>query len=577
MNDDRVQRRLAAILAADVVGYSKLMESDEVGTLALFNTIRADVLDPAIETCRGRIFKTTGDGFLAEFASAVDAVQCAVRVQEAMAKRELVFRIGVNLGDIIIEGEDVFGDGVNVAARLEGLAPPGGVLFSDSVHAQVAGKAGIDFTDAGEATLKNIDRPVAVWRWGGDGMPESPAPVAAPARPDKPSIAVLPFANRGADAEQAFFSDGIAEDIVTALSRLNGFFVISYNTTVAFRGSAKDARAIAGDLGVRYVLEGSVRTAGPRVRITAQLTDADGGQQLWAERYDRALDDVFAIQDEITESVVGCIEPELYAAEHERLKRKPPQNLDAWESFVRGMFLYSQHSQDGTRDALDMLARAVALDGDYAQAHGLMAVTLVWRSYQGWEDREDAFARATSAANRAVQCDPREPWAYIARGFMEFATRRNAETVAAFQRAVDCSPNFAYAHGLLGAAHAMGGRPDEAIACIDHGVRLSPRDIFGEEYHLYYAFTHFQAGRYAEAAAAAEFAIQQRPGHPVLYIMGASAHAHAGDDVRAEALAAELTRLVPDIAASGIERDFFYVSAEDRTRLADGLRRAGLG
>ena len=288
MVDDRVQRRLAAILAADIVGYSRLMEADEVGTLARFNAVRNDLVDPTIAGFGGRIFKTTGDGVLVEFASAVDAVQCAVRIQEAMAASAegaaanggLVFRIGINLGYIIIEGDDVFGEGVNVAARLEALAPPGGVLISDTVHAQVMGKAGAEFTDAGEATLKNIDKPVRVWRWGGDGAATAPMPKPGIAleKPDKPSIAVLPFANRSADADQAFFSDGITEDIITALSRLNGFFVISYNTTVAYKGSAMDARGIAGDLGVRYVLEGGVRTAGGRVRVTAQLTDADSGQ-----------------------------------------------------------------------------------------------------------------------------------------------------------------------------------------------------------------------------------------------------------------------------------------------------------
>ena len=386
----------------------------------------------------------------------------------------------------------------------------------------------------------------------------------------------MPFANRSTDSEQEFFADGISEDIITALGQLKGFFVISYNTMVAYKGSSLDARGIARDLGVRYVLEGGVRTAGPRVRVTAQLTDADGGQQLWAERYDRALDDVFAIQDDITESVVGCIEPELYAAEHERLKRKPPQSLDAWESFVRGMFLYSRHSQEGTREALDMLTRAVELDADYAQAHGLIAVTLMWRSFQGWEQPETAAARATEAANRAVACDPKEPWAYLARGFMALADRRDGEAVGAFRRALEYSPNFAYAHGLLGATHALCGRPDEALDWIDRGVRLSPRDIFGEEYQLYYAFAHFQAGRYAQAAAAAELAIQQRPGHPVLYIMATSAYAHNDDAERAKARLAALKNLVPDITSDGIERNFIYVLEADRARLADGLRRAGL-
>ena len=312
------------------------------------------------------------------------------------------------------------------------------------------------------------------------------------------------------------------------------------------------------------------------MRVTTQLTDAIAGNQLWAERFDRALDDVFAIQDEITENVVGSIEPELYAAELGRLKQKPPQNLDAWECFIKAMFLYSQHTDDGTKEAGEMLDRAIALDGGYARAHGLRAVNLAWRAFQGWEEPDTAFANATEAANRAIQCDPQEPWAYLAHGFVNMAAMRNAESVAAFQRAVDASPNFAYAHGLLGAAHAFGGRPAAAMDCIDRAMRLSPRDIFGEEYYLYCAFAHFQAGRYEDAAAAAELAIQLRPGHPVLYIMATASHALAGEEDRAKAAAAKLIALVPDFSVTQIEENFPYTDADDRFRLADGLRQAGL-
>ena len=497
MAEERAQRRLAAILAADVVGYSRLIGADEEGTLAALKAHRRELTDPKVEQHHGRIVKTTGDGALIEFASVVDAVRCAVDVQRGMAERNvgvrpdkrIEFRIGINVGDIVIDGDDILGDGVNIAARLEGLAEPGGVLVSRAVRDQVRDRLELAFEDLGERELKNIARPVRVYRV------QAPAEsIAAPARgetlplPDKPSIAVLPFTNMSGDPEHEYFADGIAEDIITGLSRLRWLFVIARNSSFAYKGRNVDVRQVGRELGVRYILEGSVRKGGNRVRITGQLVEAETGNHLWAERYDRAPDDVFAIQDEITESVIGCIQPELYAAEYGRLKRKPPQNLDAWESFVRGMFLYSQHSDKGTKEALDMLARAIELDHNYAQAHGLRAVCLAWRTYQGWEDRETAFAEVAEGANRAVACDPQEPWAYLAHGFIAMAKQRNTDAVGAFSRAIDASPNFAYAHGLLGCAHSAGGRPEQAIECIDRGVRLSPRDIFGDEYQLYYAF-----------------------------------------------------------------------------------------
>jgi TolB-like protein/tetratricopeptide (TPR) repeat protein len=378
------------------------------------------------------------------------------------------------------------------------------------------------------------------------------------------------------DPEQEYFADGIAEDIITGLSRLRWLFVIARNSSFTYRGRNVDVRQVGRELGVRYILEGSVRRGGNRIRITGQLVEAETGNHLWAERYDRALDDVFAIQDEITESVIGCIQPELYAAEHDRLKRKPPQNLDAWESFVRGMFLYSQHSDSSTKEALGTLDRAVELDPRYAKAHGLRAVCLAWRAIQGWEDRGAAFTQVADGANRAVACDPQEPWAYVAHGFIALGKRHNAETVGAFTRAIDASPNFAYAHGLLGCAHAMGGRPDQAIECIDRGVRLSPRDIFGDEYQLYYAFAFFQAGKYAEAASAAQLAIQQRPGHPVLYIMAAASYGLGGETAKALESIARLTNLVPNVSAAELEENFLYCLQEDRSRLAQGLRVGGL-
>jgi TolB-like protein/Flp pilus assembly protein TadD len=574
-------RRLAAIVAADVVGYSRLMGADEEGTLERLTAHRCDLVDPSIAEHHGRIVKTTGDGLLAEFASAVDAVRCAVAIQDGMAERNdlvseqqrIVFRIGIHVGDVIIEGDDIFGDGVNIAARLEGAADPGGVLVSRAVHDQVRDRLELTFDDLGQRELKNIARPVRVYRLAAVGESQ-PAPTLA--LPAKPSLAVLPFSNMSGDAEQEYFADGMAEDIITGLSRLTWVFVIARNSTFTYKGRSVDVREVGRELGVRYVLEGSVRTGGNRIRVTAQLVEAETGNHLWADRYDRALEDVFAVQDEITENVIGCIQPELYAAEHDRSKRKPPQSLDAWESFLRAMFLYSEHSDASTREALAVLDRAVELDPGYAQAHGLRAVCLAWRAFQGWEDRDVAFAEAAAAADHAVTHDPHEPWAFLANGFIAIARWRDPEAVTAFSHAVDLSPNFAYAHGLLGAAHAFGGRPDEAIQCIDRGVRLSPRDIFGEEFQLYYAFAHFQAGRYAEAASAAQVAVRQRPGHAVPYIMAAAAYGLDGETGRAREATAQLVELVPAISAARVEETFLYCRPEDRARLAAGLRAGGL-
>lgn len=579
-----IKRWLAAILAADIAGYSRLMGQDEAATVHDLKGHQAVIL-PLVARHGGRIMDTAGDGILAVFRSVIGATQCAVEIQTVMAarnkeapeNRRMLFRIGINLGDVIHDETRIYGDGINVAARLEALAAPGGVLVSQSVHDQVRDRLDLVFEDLGERELKNIARPVRVYRLRTPAESKAaPAPGAALQLPDKPSIAVLPFLNMSGDPEQEYFADGIVEDILTGLSRLRWLFVIARNSSFSYKGRNVDVRQVGRELGVRYVLEGSVRRGGNRIRITGQLIEAETGNHLWAERYDRALDDVFAIQDEITESVIGCIQPEVYAAEHDRLKRKPPQSLDAWESFIRGMFLYSQHSDAGTKDALNMLERAIELDPCYAQAHGLRAVCLAWRAFQGWENRDTAFAEAAEGADRAVACDPEEPWAYLAHGFIAIGNRRDSEAVSAFSRAIDASPNFAYAHGLLGAAHAFGGRPDQAIECIDRGVRLSPRDIFGDEYALYYAFVHFQAGRYGEAASAAHRAIQQRPGHPVPYIMAAASYGLAGETDKAKRAITQLTNLVPNISAAGVEETFLYCQREDRSRLAMGLRAGGL-
>jgi len=582
--DISISRRLSAVLAADIVGYSRLMGDDEVGTVRDLKGHHV-VIRRLVEHHGGCIIDTAGDSLLAEFPSVICATECAIQIQTAMAARNrdvpdhrrMLFRIGINLGDVIHDEGRIYGDGINVAARLQVLADPGGVVASRCVRDQVQDHLDLAFDDLGEQQLKNITRPVSVYRLR-ISSGSAPARVPCDVQPlaAQPSIAVLPFLNMSGNREEELFADGIAEDIITSLSRLSWLFVIARNSSFTYKGSDVDLRQVGRELGVRYVLGGSVRRFGNRIRITGQLIEADTETALWAEHYDRALDDVFAVQDEITENVVGCVQPELYAAERDRLKRKRPQSLDAWESFVRGLFLYSQHSDASTKDALDMLNRAVELDGSYAQAHGLRAVCLAWRAIQGWENRDTTLREVAQAADRAIACDQGEPWAYLAHGFIGLATTCNPGAVAAFSRAIDVSPNFAYAHALLGCAHALGGRSVQALECIDRGVRLSPRDIFGDEYHLYYAFAHFQAGRYAEAGAAADLAIQQRPGHPVLYIMAAASHGLAGAIDKAQNAIALLTNLVPSISAAELEERFVYCRREDRNRVAMGLRAGGL-
>jgi len=408
-----VQRRLAAILAADVAGYSRLMGDDEEGTLAALTAHLAELIEPCIAEHRGRVVKTTGDGLLAEFASVVDAVRCAVAFQEGMAERNsdtpgdrrLEFRIGVNLGDVIIQDGDVFGDGVNVAARLEGLAEPGGIVVSGTVHEHVRSKLDLGFNDLGPRSVKNIAEPVRAF---GVRL-EDDLPAAAgfgPSEPlplsDKPSIAVLPFVNMSGDPEQEYFADGISEDIITALSRIRWFLVIARNSSFSYKNTSPDVRDVARDLDVRYVLEGSVRKAGGRVRVTAELIDASVGSHIWAERYDRDLADIFAVQDEITQTVVGAIEPELSCAEQERARQKPPDNLDAWDFYQRGQWHFNRITPEDLARAKVMFQRAMDLDPGFGAAYAGLATACFYQYVLG-------IASPRELARPALEV-PEKPW-----------------------------------------------------------------------------------------------------------------------------------------------------------------------
>ena len=586
MTGQRVQRKLSAIVAADVVGFSRLMEADEEGTLKRLTALRDDLIAPRVKADGGRIFKTTGDGFLIEFPSAVDAVRCAVEVQEDIERQNSIvpeearisLRIGVNIGDVVIEEDDLYGDGVNLAARLEGICEPGKVLLSGRVYDQVAGKIPATFDDLGERTVKNIARAVRVFRarLNLDGSLKSAETEKELKRPDKPSIAVLPFVNMSSDAEQDYLADGISEDIITALSRIGWFFVIARNTTFTYKGQAVDVSKVAKELGVRYVLEGSVRKAGNRIRITGQLIDGDTGNHIWAERYDRDLEDVFAVQDEITENIVGALEPQIVVAENLRAQKKAPQNMDAWDLVIRAMALIGEFSKQGSKEALGLLDRAIESDPTYARAYSQKAWTLAWRSLQGWEKMETALPGAIEAADLAIKHDPDEPWAYIGLVFISVIQQDGEKLVSSARRAVELNPNFALAHSFVGCAYSIIGRGSEAFEWIEKARRLSPRDIFREEFDLHVSFAHFQVGNYEDAVVFASKASMPRPEHIYPHLVIAASYAYLDKVEQAEDEIKKVLRIVPTYSLKIVDKVCVYLDPDDKARFLEGLRRAGL-
>jgi adenylate cyclase len=502
-------RRLAAILAADVAGYSRLMGIDEEGTLNRLKGLRRDLMDPKITEHRGRIVKTTGDGILLEFASVVDAVRCAVEVQEAMVGRDkdvaveqrIQFRVGINLGDVIVDGDDIHGDGVNVAARLEAIAEPGAVCVSAAAWEQVRGKVSFAAKDLGEHHLKNIERPQRVFRIG-TGLPAPAEAIAKPLPlPDKPSIAVLPFQNMSGDPEQEYFADGMVEDIISGLSRIGWLFVIARNSSFTYKGKAIDVKQVGRELGVRYVLEGSVRKAGPRVRITGQLIDATTGGHIWVDRFDGALEDVFDLQDHVTASVVGAIEPRLQRAEIERAGRKPTESLDAYDYFLRGMASFHLLTSDSLLEARRLYQRATELDPNYASPYAMAAQRILRCRSNGWlEDPDREIADGVRLARRAAALGKDDPTALWSSGRCLAYLAGELETGAAhIERALLLNPNLAAAWSASGWVRTFLGEPAHAIERFERAMRLSPLDPFA-----YYAFAgmgeaHLFAGHYDEA------------------------------------------------------------------------------
>ncbi len=561
MAEERLQRRLAAILSADVVGYSRLMGSDEAGTLARLKALRRDLIDPTIAAHSGRIVKLIGDGALVEFGSAVDAITCAIEIQRQVREHDaggseenpVQFRIGINVGDIIVEGEDIYGDGVNIAARLEAIAEPGGISISEDAWRQVQGKVAANFIDIGEQSLKNIARPVRVYRLDpapkGAAASEAPRPMLA--LPDKPSIAVLPFQNMSGDPEQEYFADGMVEDIITGLSRFKWLFVIARNSTFTYKGRAVDTNQVGRELGVRYVLEGSVRKAAGRVRITTQLVEAEARTHIWAERYDRAIDDIFALQDEITISTVAAIEPSVRQAEIERAKRKRPENLDAYDLVLRATPFADTGMPDGASQAMPLLERALALEPNYALAHGQAALCNEILYVRAGRREENRIA-AIRHGHTAIALGPDDATALVYGGIaIGMVEHDRALAQEAFESALAVSPSAAWAYLWGALIMGWGGEAERAIEWGERGIRLSPFDpwITAALHGMFLG--HFLRERYEEAAAAVRRAIRSKPGFSISHMMLAAALVKLGRIKEAKAAAERVLALQPNFSSSG--------------------------
>ncbi|MBL6598773.1 MAG: hypothetical protein ISP41_07755 [Alphaproteobacteria bacterium] len=504
-----MERKLAAILAADVVGYSRLIGADEAGTLALLRALLTDVVEPTMARHRGRIVKLMGDGVLAEFASAVDAVVAAVEIQEALPERSahlpeerrMALRVGVNLGDVVVDDGDLFGDGVNIAARLQEVASTGGVAISDDVYRQLRGKLDLPFQDGGERSLKNIAEPVRIWTWTPIGG-QTIAAVAAPATPtDKPSIAVLPFENMSGEAEQEFFADGMTEDIITGLSRFRSLFVIPRNSTISYKGRSPDPKTIARELGVRYVLEGSVRRGGNRIRVTGQLIDAEAGGHLWSERFDAELTDIFKVQDDVTDAIVTAIAPEIDKSERGRAERKPPDSLDAWSLYQRGLIEYHATTKESMEAAIQLFDRVNELDPNFAPGFAMAADARV-RLYAYFVNADErTIDLAVEKSRHSVALDPHDPICHLADARVNSHLGRHEIAISRAEEGVRLNPSSSMTHHSLGFVLGRAGRPEEAFPHIEQAVRLGPRDIFLPGYLGFGAAMLFLLERYEEAAA----------------------------------------------------------------------------
>ena len=582
MAKEGTERRLAAIMSADVAGYSRLMGKDETGTLSALKALRKDVFAPQVAAHKGRVVKLMGDGALVEFPSIVNAVDCAIAIQQALAGQSIKLRIGINLGDIIIEGSDIYGDGVNVAARIQEVAEPGGVALSAVAHDQVLGKVGADFENAGEHEMKNIAKPVRIYRWtdgATDPQPVTPGAEEALPLPNKPSIAVLPFTNMSGDPEQEYFSDGITEDIITGLSKCRWLFIIARNSTFAYKGVSTDIRTVGRELGVRYVLEGSVRKAADRVRITAQLIDAADGKHLWAERYDRKLEDIFELQDEITATIVGTLEPELGVAELVRSQVKAIGNLDAWDCYLRARW-HSQHgeSKDTLLECIRFCQQAIAISPEMACAYSELAVAHTSSVSFGYvDDRARAIELAFEAAQQAVRLDNKDALAHTALGRVYDFRGQYENAVREHKIALELNPNSSITHLFLASTYNHGGYPALALPAAECAYRLSPRDPRQWFMHMNKGFALSQLGQHDEAVEELKAAFHSRENNYWTHFGLAIVLAHSGNPGEAaDTMATALKRWKLLSNASDIEETFSSASESYRTFLVTGARLAGM-
>jgi len=587
MSEGRVERRLAAILAVDVAGYSRLMGEDEEGTLAALRAVRRELGDPKIAEHRGRIVKTTGDGLLAEFASVVDAVRCAVEVQREMiarnaatpAEHRIEFRMGINVGDIIIEDGDIFGDGVNIAARLEALAEPGGICLSAAAHEQVRDRLDIAFDDLGEKRVKNITRPVRTYSIALGASSRVASPVGAPLPlPDKPSLAVLPFQNMTGDVEQEYFVDGMVEEITTAIARLPWLFVIARNSAFTYKGKAIDVKQVAQELGVRYVLEGSVRKAGNRVRITGQLIDTTTGAHIWADRFDGALDDIFELQDQVASNVAGAIEPKLRQSEIERASRKPTANLTAYDLYLRALAQSYRYSEEGFAEAVVLARQALAIDPSYAPAAALIGRCRAQQRVQGWGALSDEdIGEACRLARQVLEAERDDAETIgLAASTLFFLAGEAAMAAAALDRALALNPNAAHAWLYRGGIHALRNEPEAAIKAIERARRLSPFDPYAFFYAGSTAAAHLAARRFEQAIECADRALHDQPRLVTAMRVKVAALAHLG---RLDEARAELRRVLaidPEQTIAGVRERAHFAAPEVHELFVTGLRLAGL-
>jgi adenylate cyclase len=591
MAQEGFKRKLTAILSADVEGYSRLMDDDEETTIRTLTNYR-EAMSNLIQQYRGRVVDATGDNLLADFSSAVDAVNCAVEIQRALAKRnaelsddhKMNFRIGVNVGDVVEKGNRIYGDGVNIAARVEGLAEAGGICISGRVYDQVENKLDYGYDFLGEQEVKNIAKPVRVYSVGMEpgerrlpGRGRKVVQSEAPELPDKPSIAVLPFDNLSDDPEQVYFVDGIVEDIITELSRFPYIFVIARTTSFTFKGKSIDIRQVGCELSVRYVLEGSVRRVGDRVRITAQLIEAATGNHIWAERYDRNLEDIFSVQDEITAQVVGSIHPEVLSVEMQRARHKPAESLDVWNYAVRARWHVLRLTREDSAEAKRLFEKALELEPNYVPALAFLVYSHLCDVLFGWSQAPpQSITEARRLARQAAALDENDPWVQCGLGLTEFIAKDPDTAIAHFRKAIELNPNFALAYGYLSLQLAYAGEAEAAIEAGHKAIRLSPRDPELFHFHTAISTAHFVDENYTEAVKWANKVMAERPESPAWRRVLAASLAQLGQIEEARRAMEGLLSITPGATATLLRNIIYFKRPADFDRYIEALCKAGL-